>query len=121
MILGSMLSSLLFLVVYEPGPAWETGKPTSAQDLAEHGRYILQLHVDGRLDRAGGFVDADGGAAVLRVSSREQALAIVAEDPAVRDGLMVATVSQWRPVDWEAVHQRRMAREAGDKAAPAKP
>ena len=121
MILSSVLSSLLFLVVYEPGPNWEAGKPTNEQNLAPHGRYILQLHLDGRLERAGGFVDADGGAAVLRVESREQALAIVADDPAVKDGIMVPTITHGRPVDWEAVNRRRLERQAESAASPAGP
>src|SRR5262249_16798526 len=54
----------LSLAIYRPGPAWIQGQPTASQPLRDHGRYILQLHVQGKLKLAGGF-PVDGGAAAF--------------------------------------------------------
>lgn len=87
----------LFVIRYRPGPAWLPGRPVLQQNLREHGAYIGRLLAEGRLFAAGPFTDADGGMAMLRVSSRAEAEAILAADPAQRDGIMIGEISGWVP------------------------
>jgi uncharacterized protein YciI len=90
-----------YLVVYTPGPAWLAGKPLAEQPLRDHGRYILSLYVKGSLKFGGPFSDNAGGAAAFEAASDEEARAVVAADPAVISGVLVAELHPWRLVDWE--------------------
>ena len=90
-----------YLVVYRPGPSWIAGKPLSEQPLKEHGRYMIELYGKGTLRFAGPFLDDSGGAMVFEAASEADAKAIVAADPAVANGIMLADVRPWRLVDWE--------------------
>jgi uncharacterized protein len=90
----------VYLAVYGPGPKWLPDKPTSAQPLREHGRYMLDLYRAGRLRLAGSFGDESGGAAAFEADDDAAAQAIVDADPAVREGVMVCTLRRWRVVDW---------------------
>nr|WP_298728598.1 YciI family protein [uncultured Steroidobacter sp.] len=98
-------ASNLYLAIYRPGPAWIEGQPTASQPLREHGRYILQLHLQGKLRLAGGFPD-DGGAAVFEAESDAIAQSIVAADPAVVAGVMECTLRRWNVQDWDAIARR---------------
>jgi len=98
----------LYLAIYRPGPAWIKGQPTTSQPLREHGRHILQLHLQGKLKLAGGFPD-DGGAAAFEADSDEAAQAIIAADPAVTAGLMECTLRRWNVQDWDAIAHRAKA------------
>lgn len=95
----------LYLAIYRPGPAWIEGQPTASQPMREHGRYILQLHLQGKLRLAGGF-PADGGAAAFEAQSDATAQAIIAADPAVTTGLMECTLRRWNVQDWDAIARR---------------
>ncbi|WP_116807918.1 YciI family protein [Steroidobacter cummioxidans] len=95
----------LYLAMYRPGPAWIEGQPTASQPLREHGRYILQLHLQGKLRLAGGFPE-DGGAAVFEAESDAIAQSIIAADPAVTTGLMECTLRRWNVQDWDAIARR---------------
>jgi len=99
----------LYLAIYRPGPAWIPGQPTSSQPLREHGRYILDLHLQGKLRLAGGFTD-DGGAAAFEAESDEAAQAIIAADPAVKTGVMECTLRRWNVQDWDGIASRVKAR-----------
>ena len=90
-----------FLVIYRPGPAWLPGKPLSQQPLTEHGKYMLSLHVNGSMKFAGPLMDDAGGAVVLQVVDEAEAKAIVAADPAVKDGIFVHEIHPWGLVQWE--------------------
>jgi uncharacterized protein YciI len=90
-----------FLVVYRPGPSWVAGKPLAEQPLKEHGRYMIELYGKGVLKMAGPFLDDSGGAMVFEAASETDAKALVAADPAVAGGIMVADLRPWRIVDWE--------------------
>jgi uncharacterized protein len=102
-----------FLVVYSPGPAWVVGSPVSEQPMPEHLTFVRQLHDAGVLVSAGPFLDDTGGALVLRARSLAAAEAAVASDPAVRDGVMTATVKPWRMVDWARDATRRNTTQGG--------
>lgn len=92
----------LYLAIYRPGTAWIKGRPTTSQPLREHGRYILHLHVQGKLKLAGGF-PVDGGAAAFEADSDEAAQAIIDADPAVTAGVMECTLRRWNVQDWDAI------------------
>ncbi|NZA27428.1 hypothetical protein H0E84_13645 [Luteimonas sp. SJ-92] len=115
------MASLLFLVIYGPGPAWEPGKPTREQPLQQHGSYMLDLHEQGVMREAGGFVDADGGAAVIFAVDERQARSILDTDPAIERGVMSYTLRQWAPLDWTALGERRRARREQEAAGAEHP
>lgn len=89
--------SQLFLFLYRPGPAWRPGVPMAQQDLRAHGAYHAQLVQDGRSVAGGGYVGEDGGLAIVRAAHLEEARAMLAADPAIRNGVFVAELRQWRP------------------------
>ena len=91
-----------YLVVYRPGPSWVAGRPLAEQPLKEHGRYMLELYGKGTLKLAGPFLDDSGGAMVMEAATEADAKAIVAADPAVKGGIMLADLRPWRLVDWQA-------------------
>lgn len=95
----------LYLAIYRPGPAWIDGQPTASQPLREHGRYILQLHVQGKLKLAGGF-PLDGGAAAFEAESDAIAQGVIDADPAVIAGVMECTLRRWNVQDWDAIARR---------------
>lgn len=101
----SAVKEQLYLAIYRPGPAWIKGQPTTSQPLREHGRYILDLHVRGKLRLAGGF-PLDGGAAAFEADSDAAAQAIVAADPAVIAGVMECSVRRWNVQDWDAIARK---------------
>ena len=87
----------LFLFQYSPGPAWRAGVPMREQGLAPHGAYMQRLENEGRLFAGGGYVNADGGMAIVMAASLEEARVMLAADPAITSGIFVAELRQWRP------------------------
>lgn len=87
----------LFLFLYRPGPAWRAGVPMNQQDLRAHAAYHAQLQRDGRGFAGGGYVGEDGGMAIVRAATRAEAEAILAADPAIRNGVFAAELRQWTP------------------------
>lgn len=88
----------LFVVIFEPGPGWRAGEPMARQDLRAHGAYHADLVRRGRAAAAGGFLDRDGGMAILRAGNAAEAQAVVEADPAIRNGVFTAEVRRWRPL-----------------------
>jgi uncharacterized protein YciI/ketosteroid isomerase-like protein len=89
---------LLFALVFRPGPAWVRGAPVGAQPLAPHLAHMKRLWQAGRLVLAGPFLDDRGGLAVIEAGSLEEAMRVLAADPAVASGVMTAEVHPWRTV-----------------------
>jgi hypothetical protein len=89
--------SALYICVYRPGPAWKTGQPVMAQDLKPHGAYMKRLFDDGRLLAGGPITDGEGGLAIVRAATPEEAKAIFAADPAITGGVMTGEVHRWTP------------------------
>lgn len=106
-----------FLVVYRPGPAWLPGKSVADQPLLEHGRYMLGLFAKGLMKEAGPFLDDTGGAVILEVADEAEAKTVIAEDPAVTEGIMVPELHPWKMQPWETFLQRTREREAASKKA----
>ncbi|MGE3396577.1 MAG: YciI family protein [Sphingomonas sp.] len=87
----------LFLFVYRPGPAWIAGQPMAQQNLREHGAYHARLVREGRSVAGGGFVGMDGGMAIVRAADLAEAQAMLAADPAIRNGVFAADLRHWQP------------------------
>ena len=92
----------LFLFLYRQGPAWEAGKPINQQKLAPHAAYIRKLMAEGKVVAGGPWADgergpADGGMAIVRAASREEAKALLAADPAITSGVFAADIRRWQP------------------------
>ena len=88
----------LYLVVYKPGPAWLPGKPMNQQKLAPHAAYIRKLTAEGKVVAGGPWVGSDGGMAIVRAASAEDARAILAADPAITGGVFTAELQTWNPL-----------------------
>ncbi len=86
----------MFVVIYTPGPAWQTGKPGREQPFfREHVRYMQQVFADKRLIMGGPFLDIQGALGIFDVASVAQADEIVAHDPAVLAKIFQPHVHPW--------------------------
>ncbi|MCW5723799.1 MAG: hypothetical protein KIS81_02460 [Maricaulaceae bacterium] len=86
----------LYAIVYSRGPGWDDSRAFLEQDLRPHGAYLAGLHRDGRLLAAGPLFGPEGGLVILRAQSLEEAEAMMAEDPAVLNGVFTGEVREWR-------------------------
>lgn len=94
---AAQAASDLFLFIYRPGSAWRDGVPMREQGLGPHGAYMQQLLNEGRLFAGGGFVDIDGGMAIVRAANIDEARAVLGADPAISSGIFIADIRHWRP------------------------
>jgi uncharacterized protein YciI/ketosteroid isomerase-like protein len=102
-----------YAFVYAAGPQWIAGRPVTEQNLSAHRAYIGELHAQGRLMCGGPFLDGEGGGfAVVRAASREEAAALLADDPAIKDGVFRASERRWYPVFDETADLRAARSEA---------
>lgn len=90
-------SPRFYVVLYQAGPAWKAGLPMAEQDLRPHGLYYKELLSQGRVVGGGRFEALDGGMAILRAASLEEAQGILAADPAVTSGVFTADLRVWTP------------------------
>lgn len=90
-------SSQLYVFLYRAGPAWKTGQPMEKQALGPHAAYIKRLLDEGRLVGGGRFEELDGGMAIVRAASNDEAQAMLAADPAVTSGVFAAELRAWTP------------------------
>jgi uncharacterized protein len=101
-----------YALVYAAGPQWIAGRPVTEQNLSAHRAYIGELHAQGRLMCGGPFLDGEGGGfAVVRAASREEAAALLVDDPAIKDGVFIGSVRRWYPV-FDEMADMRAARTA---------
>lgn len=98
-----------YLVVYKRGPAW-VGNTLAEQSLQAHGKYMLDLYEQGAMKFAGPFLDDAGGAVVLEAKDEAEAKALVAKDPAVKQGTFVSEIHPWLMQPWETFLQKRRER-----------
>jgi uncharacterized protein YciI len=85
-----------FAICYRRGPAWFAGKTVFEQPLGEHLQYMRTLSAAKTLVFGGPFSDDSGGLVIVDVTDAQQAHDIVRNDPAVRDGVMVAEAHPWK-------------------------
>ena len=90
-----------FILDYRRGPNWREGAPLHRQELHGHLRHLARLHAEGTLVMAGPFRDSAGGLAIVQTESVADAEAMGAADPGVTLGVLVVSVSEWRPIAWD--------------------
>ncbi len=84
-----------YIVYYRPGPKWVAGKPSKDQSLKSHFDYLLALHERGKLIMGGPFADEPGGLVIFTGDQISEVEDMVADDPAVTGGILVASVKKW--------------------------
>jgi uncharacterized protein YciI len=86
----------MFVVIYTPGPAWQTGKRVTEQPFFhEHIKYMQQVFATWQLLMGGAFLDNQGGLGILDVASVAQAQEIVAHDPFVQARVIEPHLHPW--------------------------
>ena len=84
----------LFAVVVRTGPAWDPAKPPGEQRLfKEHSQNIGRLKAEGRLAVGGRF--SDMGLLLVKASSREDAQALMDQDPSLAAGTFKIEIHPW--------------------------
>ena len=102
-----------YALIYAPGPQWIVGRSITEQNLGTHLAYIGNLYAEGRVLYAGPFLDHEGGGlALVRGNGREEADAMLAGDPAIKDGVLTGAVRRWHAVFDEAEDLRATLSEA---------
>ena len=98
----------MFVVIYTPGPALQTGKTVTEQPFfREHVKYLHQVFAARQLLMGGAFLDNQGGLGILDVANEAQARDIVAHDPFV-----LARVVEPHLHPWHAYFNQYQARSA---------
>jgi uncharacterized protein len=86
----------LYTLEYVAGPNWKAGLPPQQQELGPHFGYVAKLFKDHTLVANGIYGDEVRGLYVLSVGSEGEANRIVAEDPAIKSGVLVLDrVAPW--------------------------
>ena len=85
------------VVFHAPGPKWTPGIPFRQQSgVQAHVEHFRKLNVEKKLFLGGPFLDDTGGMMIAAEGvSPEELRAFAAEDPAVKSGLLTATVKPW--------------------------
>lgn len=76
-------------------PANNYGTEGTQEKVSEHFRYLQSLLEKGNLTLAGRFSEVLIGLVMLEVESREQAIEIMKNDPAVKAGVFHAELNPW--------------------------
>ncbi len=77
-------------------PANDYGTEGTEERVSEHFKYLQQLLKDGILTMAGRFSEVLIGLSMIEAESREDALEIMNNDPAVKSGIFHAELYPWR-------------------------
>ena len=86
----------MFVLIYTPGPAWQTVKTVAELPFyREHVRYMQQVFATGRLLMGGAFLDNEGGLGILAVENFAQARDIVEHDPFVLGRVVEPHLHPW--------------------------
>lgn len=84
-----------FIADYEPGPNWLPDRPLKDQPLRAHVDYLLRLHKDEKLLMGGPLTDGSGGVVIFTANTVGEVEKMLSEDPAIVNGVLVASVKQW--------------------------
>jgi uncharacterized protein YciI len=82
-----------FVVMLRPAPDY--GSPGTEERVSEHFAHLQSLQKEGKLIMAGRFSEVLIGLVMLEVASREKALEIMRNDPAVKSGIFHAELYPW--------------------------
>ncbi len=92
------MQDIRYVVFHRPGPNWVEGKNMFEQPAVRaHVQHYRQWLESGQLAMGGPHLDAAGGGMMVPSAgvTEEQARQFAQEDPAVRDGTLVAEVRPW--------------------------
>jgi uncharacterized protein YciI len=77
-------------------PANDYGSPQTEDRVSEHFEYLQDLHKKGILTMTGRFSEVLIGLVMIEASTREEAVEIMKNDPAVKSGIFHAELYPWR-------------------------
>ena len=84
------------LVRWRAGPTWTSGPPDEQPGWDEHAAFVDDLVERGIFVMGGPFADNSGSLVMLAGVTAEQAPAIVADDPFMRNGVFeLESVREW--------------------------
>jgi uncharacterized protein YciI len=81
------------LVTYSPGKNWVDGKGLFEQPLEGHAEFQAGLAERDILVMSGPLLDRDGGISIIRAADPAIARALIADDPALVNGVFAADVA----------------------------
>ena len=87
-----------YVIFNRPGPAWQADKgPFDQPGIPGHLAHYRRWLDAGKLELGGPHLDADSGGLMIPAAgvSEEEVRRHVLEDPAVKDGTLIATVRPW--------------------------
>jgi len=92
------MQDIRYVVFHRPGPAWQPGRSLFEQPgVRAHVAHYRQWLEAGKLELGGPHVDAAGGGMMVPAAgvSEDEVRRFAAEDPAVRDGTLLAELRPW--------------------------
>lgn|SRR5690625_5109350 len=85
-----------FLIVLTKAENWIEGVRLPDQPfMPEHAVYVQQAFDKGYVIMAGPFKDTDGGAIIIDVEHKEEAIEFAENDPAVKNGTFSYQIMEW--------------------------
>jgi uncharacterized protein YciI len=86
----------MFVVIYTPGPAWQTVKTVEELPFfREPVEYMQQVFAARQLLMGGPFLDDQGALAILDIATEAQARDIVTHDPFVQAQVLEPHLHSW--------------------------
>jgi uncharacterized protein YciI len=73
-------------------------KSTFDQSVSAHKAYVRELIVKGHQAKSGYWAELGGGMLLFQAASLDEARAIVAQDPLIRNGCVIYELHEWRVV-----------------------
>lgn len=91
------MSTTLYLVFRDPGPAWVPGVPTRQQPLwDEHAVFMDRVFERGRIVLGGPYADCSRALVIVQARDRAEASALFRDDPWARHGILVESeIVEW--------------------------
>ena len=83
-----------YVIILRPAPNY--GNPDTEDIVKQHFDYLNDLLEKGILTMAGRFLDVLFGLVIIEVNSREEAMSVMKNDPAVKAKIFHAELNQWR-------------------------
>ncbi|MGY5860225.1 MAG: YciI family protein [Candidatus Thorarchaeota archaeon] len=82
-----------FVIMLRPAPNY--GSPQTEEIVSKHFNYLKSLIEEGKLIMAGRFSEVLIGLVMIEAESREEALKLMENDPAVQAGVFNAELYPW--------------------------
>ena len=94
--------NMLFVLNYNPGPAWVAGKTLLQQDIEQHLKHVGGMLEKGKL-LAGGPVTKTQGRYIIVAENTAMAYQMIGDDPAVQANTFIVQVKPWVPYNRQGV------------------